>query len=123
MLYLLRLKNGRVDAASSGTLIDPQGKGRPLRLADFQVRPTGTWTSLHSGATYPAGWKISIPEAGYDLTLTPTLADQELRTGGSARLIYWEGQVQIQGRRGDKPLSGRGYVELTGYAGALGGRF
>jgi len=36
---------------------------------------------------------------------------------------YWEGQVQVQGRAGPRPLSGMGYVELTGYAGAMEGRF
>ena len=38
-------------------------------------------------------------------------------------IIYWEGQVSIQGVKHDQALSGQGYVELTGYAGSLGGRF
>jgi len=123
MLYLMRLKDGGIDPSSSGTLIDPQGKAHHLTLSDFSVKNTGTWTSPHSKATYPAAWEIALPRHGYRLTLTPTLADQELMTGGSANLTYWEGQVNITGSRDGKPLTGQGYAELTGYAGSLGMRF
>jgi predicted secreted hydrolase len=123
MLYLMRGTDGRPDAASSGTLVDPQGKAQHLSLADFAIEATGTWTSPHSKAVYPAGWSIAVPKAGLRLTLTPALADQELRTGGAARLIYWEGQVQITGSREEQPVTGKGYVELTGSAGSMGGRF
>lgn len=123
MLYLMRLKDGGIDQASAGTLVDPTGRAHPLKLADFQVTATGTWTSPQSRATYPAKWEIALPAWGYRLTLAPTLSDQELLTGGQTRLIYWEGQVQIAGTKNGQPLTGQGYVELTGYAGALGGRF
>lgn len=116
MLYLLRDANGAPDAASSGTIIDTQGQARHLALADFQVKPLGAWKSPHTGAAYPAGWEILIPKAGYRLNLTPTLADQEVRSEVPARLAYWEGQVQIQGTKDQQALSGKGYVELTGYA-------
>ncbi|MDI6853457.1 MAG: lipocalin-like domain-containing protein [Deltaproteobacteria bacterium] len=123
MLYLMRLKDGGLDPASSGTLIDPQGRAQHLNLSDFSIKSTRTWKSPHSGATYPSGWDITLPEHGFHLSLTPTLPDQELRTGGSANLIYWEGQVGIKGSKQGQPLAGQGYVELTGYAGSLGGRF
>ncbi|MGQ9688135.1 MAG: lipocalin-like domain-containing protein [Desulfobaccales bacterium] len=123
MLYVMRLKDGRLDPASAGTIVDLQGQSRPLGLADFQITPTGTWKSPHSGATYPSGWQITLPQEGYRLSLQPTLADQELRTGGRGGISYWEGQVRVHGAKNDKPLNGMGYVELTGYAGSLGGRF
>jgi predicted secreted hydrolase len=123
MLYLMRQADGQVDPASAGTLISPEGEARHLTLSDFQVRATGTWKSPHTHATYPAGWEIAVPGAGYRLSLTPTLNDQELRTGGRTRLIYWEGQVKVQGLKNGQPLTGQGYTELTGYAGSLGGRF
>jgi predicted secreted hydrolase len=72
---------------------------------------------------YPAGWQIALPAERLDLTLTPTMADQEVRAGEPARVSYWEGQVKIQGQKGDRRISGQGYVELTGYAGGMGGRF
>lgn len=123
MLYVMRLQDGSLDPASSGTLVDPQGRVRRLRPADFTIRATGTWRSPHSQATYPSGWQVSLPEAGYTLSVQPTLADQELRTGGNSPLIYWEGQVTIQGSNNAQPITGQGYVELTGYAGSLGGKF
>jgi predicted secreted hydrolase len=123
MLYVMRLKDGTIDPASSGTLVDPEGQARHLTLADFTIKSTGTWRSPHSQATYPAGWQISLPQEGYNLKIKPTLADQELHTGGSSPIIYWEGQASIQGTHDQQPVTGQGYVELIGYAGSLGGRF
>jgi len=123
MLYLLRHQDGSIDAASSGTLIDPRGQARRLKLSDFKLTPTNTWKSPHSQAAYPGGWKLEIPSAGYSLTLTPTLADQEIRAGEAGGVTYWEGQIKAQGQRHQKPISGLGYAELTGYAGKLGGMF
>jgi predicted secreted hydrolase len=123
MLYLLRQKDGTVDQASSGTLIDPQGHTRYLKRSDFQVKPTGAWTSPHTRAKYPAGWEIVIPGPGYHLRLTPTLPDQEIRAQVPAQVTYWEGEVKIEGVKNGAPVKGAGYAELTGYAGGLGGRF
>jgi predicted secreted hydrolase len=123
MLYLLRQKDGTMDPASSGTLIDPQGHTRHLQFSDFQVKPTGAWTSPHTGAKYPAGWEIAIPGPGYRLRLTPTRPDQEIRAQVPAKVTYWEGEIKIEGLKNHNPLTGAGYAELTGYAGGLGGRF
>ncbi len=123
MLYVMRLKDGSLDPASSGTLVDPGGRAHHLKLGDFNIKATGRWQSPHSGAAYPSGWRISLPKEGYHLTLQPTLKDQELRPGGRSPIIYWEGQVTVQGSRNQQAITGQGFVELTGYAGSLGGRF
>jgi predicted secreted hydrolase len=123
MLYLLRHQDGGVDPASSGSLIDPAGGARHLKLRDFQIKATGAWTSPHTRTKYPAGWEITIPEAGYRLKLTPTLADQEIRAPAPAKVTYWEGEVKIAGEKNGVPVTGVGYAELTGYAGRMGGRF
>jgi predicted secreted hydrolase len=123
MLYRLRHKDGSVDQASSGTLIDPQGHARHLPISDFQIKAIDSWTSPASGTKYPAGWEVSIPDAGYRLRLTPTLANQEIRAPAPAQLTYWEGQVSIEGTKNGVAVGGSGYVELTGYAGGLGARF
>jgi predicted secreted hydrolase len=34
-------------------------------------------------------------------------------------VTYWEGAVSITGKYDNNPVSGRGYVEMTGYAGKL----
>jgi predicted secreted hydrolase len=123
MLYLLRQKDGALDPASSGSLMEPSGNVRHLNLADFTVKPTGAWTSPHSRAQYPAGWEIAVPGAGYRLRITPTAPDQEIRSPAPAQVTYWEGQVKIEGVKNGAPVKGLGYAELTGYAGGLGGRF
>ncbi|KPV53593.1 hypothetical protein SE17_08730, partial [Kouleothrix aurantiaca] len=52
------------------------------------------------------------PSANLDLTSTPYLADQERPLA----TVYWEGAVRIEGTANGQPISGSGYVELTGYA-------
>jgi predicted secreted hydrolase len=51
-----------------------------------------------------------------DLHLEPLIDDQEIDAAASTGTIYWEGAVRVieNGRR-----IGAGYLELTGYAGAL----
>jgi len=56
-----------------------------------------------------------VPERALDLTLLPTLVDQELTTQKSTLVNYWEGSVRITGTVASTPVQGRGYVELTGY--------
>jgi predicted secreted hydrolase len=34
---------------------------------------------------------------------------------------YWEGAVRVSGVSGGQPVTGQGYVELTGYQGSLQG--
>ena len=123
MIYILRHLDGSPDPYSSGTLVDPQGNSQHLLLEDFVVQPLKTWQSARSGAVYPAGWRIRLPHQGYELELHPTVPNQELVTSQSTQITYWEGSVRITGTRNGEPVHGRGYVELTGYAEKLGGKF
>lgn len=116
MLYRLRRADGAADPASSGTLIAPDGTSRPLHLADFQLEASGEWRSPRSGARYPARWRVRVPGEELDLDVRPLLADQEL----DVSFRYWEGAVGIAGTHHGKPVRGRGYVELTGYAPSSG---
>jgi len=123
MIYILRLKDGSVEPASSGTLVGPDGAARHLRLADIFVSVLDHWKSPRSGGEYPSRWRIQVPSAGIDLVVAPLVANQELNTEGSTGVTYWEGAVAGQGTAGNQKISGDGYVELTGYAGSLGGLF
>jgi len=116
MIYLLRRGDGGHSSASSGTFVPASGPPVRLERKDFQVETLGRWKSPHSGGVYPSGWRVRLTSRGLDLTLTPNLKDQELRTPGSTRVTYWEGSVSIRGRAGSNTVEGRGYVELTGYA-------
>jgi predicted secreted hydrolase len=117
MLYRLRQKDGSVTPESSGSLIDAAGRVTYLPLAAFAVDATGTWTSPHTGGVYPSGWRVRVPGAHLDLTLMPVLLDQELANAGGG-VSYWEGAVDVSDGASGKSL-GVGYVELTGYAGAV----
>ena len=121
MLYVLRRTDGSVGPASSGTLILRDGSAVHLLLEQFSVEVLDTWDSPHSGARYPSRWRVRVPEYGIDKELEPLLADQELVTDGTTGVVYWEGAVREPGARDSSAC--RGYVELTGYAGELGGVF
>ena len=46
--------------------------------------------------------------------IEPLLSDQELPLS----VRYWEGAVVARGTAAGRPVTGRGYVEMTGYAAA-----
>jgi len=123
MLYFLRKNDGTVETESSGTLVEPDGRARHLELGEIRMEVLGTWKSPRSGGAYPNRWRIRIPAAGVDLQLAPLLAAQELITAGSTGVTYWEGAVEGRGSSSGKPVICEGYVEMTGYAGSLGGLF
>ena len=117
MLYLLRQKDGSVTPQSSGSLVEPDGRVRYLARSDFAIDHTATWKSPHTGGVSPSAWRVRVPAAKIDLTIAPTVADQEL-AGTTTGVSYWEGAVDIRDAFARK-LLGVGYVEMTGYAGAI----
>ena len=105
-----------------GTMVRPNGTTEHLDRDAFTVDVTGTWTSPSTGATYPAGWSIHLPDDKLTIDLAPTVADQELDTRGTTGVIYWEGSQTVTARRGPGrgvDVGGEAYVELTGYAPAV----
>lgn len=117
MLYRLRHQDGSVDPFSSGTYVDTAGKATYLGVKDFQMQPLAeTYTSPTTHATYPIAWRITIPSLGLDFHIQTPLPSQELSVAGYASLAYWEGAITISGSRGGLPISGVGYLEMTGYA-------
>jgi predicted secreted hydrolase len=115
MLYRLRRRDGAPDGNSSGTLVAGDGQGTNLGADDFSVRSLRAWTSPATGAVYPVEWELEIPSIGARLRVTPMMDDQELVTTRSTGIAYWEGAVRVEGTRDGEALTGRGYVELTGY--------
>jgi predicted secreted hydrolase len=67
-------------------------------------------------------WKIIIPPEELEITVRSLLDDHEFWTPKTTGIHYWEGPVQVSGKRNDSLLSGEGYMELTGYSEAIGGR-
>jgi len=117
----IRLKEGGARTAYTGTMVYEDGSYRQLNFDEYEITPTATWESPHTGAVYPSGWTITVAadvvraENDFALTITPLMADQELSSGDIA---YWEGAVRISG-----DATGYGYAELTGYVDSIAGRF
>jgi predicted secreted hydrolase len=121
MIYRLRREDGSRDRHSSGTLVRPGGTVVHLSSDDFTLEPSGlVFVSKASGARYPIAWRVSVPRHGIALDVSTPLDDQELRTAGSTGISYWEGLVDVTGRAGGRSVTGRGYLEMTGYAGSMG---
>jgi len=98
MYYQLRRDDGSTDPMSAGTWVMADGRSQ-------------RWDSP-AGGRYPIRWRLAVPAIALDIRIRPVLESQELFTS----VRYWEGAVDVAGTRGDNPVRGRGYVELTGYA-------
>ncbi len=122
MIGQIRLIDGGSDPYFGGLLINADGSTVYLPAASFTLTPLDTWASPHSGALYPAAWDVDIdlPSVGAGaeplrFNVRTLLADQELHGGG---VTYYEGAVALTG-----DVTGFGYMELTGYADSMTGRF
>jgi predicted secreted hydrolase len=112
-LMLFRLHDGQGGAAEvRGSLIGAGGAVRNLAEDAATMQPIRWWTSPHSGVRYPLDWRISLLDPAVGIEVRARMDDQELNT----QIRYWEGSVAAQGHADDKPVSGEGYLELTGYA-------
>jgi predicted secreted hydrolase len=111
MYYQLRREDGTISPFTGGTLVEADGSKRHLTAKDVDVVVLDRWTSGVSGAEYPVGWELRIPKEDLLLSVSAVMPNQELNVS----VRYWEGAVDISGTSGDSPVSGVGYVELTGY--------
>ena len=113
MFYNLRRNDGSQDVHSAGTLTLADGQSVYLSRDDLIIEVLDTWQSPRGGR-YPIAWRIEIPQYKLRLTVDPVLDAQELVT----TVRYWEGAVDVSGEQDGALVTGRGYVELTGYAGS-----
>lgn len=95
--------------------MDAQGRARFLGANDFVLSPGALWRSPHSKALYPLEWRIDVPSLELHLTQKTDLSDQELYSRSAVTPSYWEGAVTYSGDLAEKPVSGVGYLEMTGY--------
>ncbi len=115
MAYRLRRADGGQDSHSTLTEVDAQGRIQ-RRTTEFRMTASSTWPSPHGATAYPL--PLTLEAWGRRWRLVPLLKDQELRT----RLFtYWEGACRVLDEAGQEV--GDAYVELTGYAHSLQGRF
>ena len=117
MLYRMRTKEGGATPFSSGVFVPASGDPVRLRWEDVRFQETGQWRSPRTGARYPSGWTIAVPRLALEARIDPLLPDQELATEKSTGVTYWEGACRVAATRAGRPVAGRAYAELTGYAG------
>jgi predicted secreted hydrolase len=112
-LMAFRIRNTAGQAVHAhATWRDADGKLHQFASGEVSFIPLRTWTSPRNGASYPVQMEIRCgPHA---IQTTPVLDDQELSTRRPLPISYWEGLVTVKGT-----LSGRGYLEMTGYADAM----
>lgn len=93
--------------AASGPYIFSRG--------EVQFQAVRGWTSPSTRARYPVEWLVRTPADFY--AVKAVLDNQELNSRSSSGTIYWEGLSELFDSNGN--LVGRGYLEMTGYAGPL----
>jgi predicted secreted hydrolase len=98
-----------------GTVVGPDGTVSELGDDErITVEVLATWGSPATGRIYPMGWRIKIDRDV--LAVYPVLDDQELDTGATTGVVYWEGDSRVSrnGARG-VIVNGDAYVEITRY--------
>ena len=100
-----------------GSYLDPDGNAVYLmgEADGINIDVVDTWTSPHTGAAYPSGWSVQIATLDLDIEVVPILDDQEVTEGIPEAAIYWEGKSNVTREPWGESISGRAYVELTGY--------
>lgn len=107
MLFRLRAR-GDVDDYRHGMLISPAGRPRALDPSRISLQPLGQ--TPVAGRALPLHWRVDLPEIGRSLEVEALHPAQWL----DVDFPYWEGVVLVRGDGAGN--SGRGYLELTGYA-------
>lgn len=115
MIYQYRTKVGDTSPDTTGTFVDKDGNCTYLNRKDYTITVSSTWTSPNTGTEYPSRWQIVVPCLDITLDIEPFIEDQELDTRGTTMIVYWEGACKVTGKRAEKTITGRAYVELVGY--------
>jgi predicted secreted hydrolase len=107
MFYQLRTREGEMHAFSRGVLVEKDGGVHELSPAQVMLTPLRYWQA-DDGTAYPVEWRLQVPGLELDLSVQASLDDQLM----DHTVQYWEGAVDVSGSH-----AGRGYLELSGYAG------
>ena len=114
MAFRMRDRSGATLWASATVREHPDAPTHTFSGDDVAFTPLREWTSPHTGTRYPVAMRVRVGTATW--TLEPLMDDQELDARASTGTLYWEGAVRLRTQAAE---AGRGYLELTGYAGRL----
>lgn len=113
----LRRRDGSGTPIPSCLLVGSDGTSKSFRRRDIRLEPLDHWVSTQDDTSYPLAWRLTLPGEGLVLELAPFLEGQELDF--AARV--WSGTVDVSGSDDGNSVSGRGHLELSGYADAAEG--
>ncbi len=83
--------------------------------SDVRFNASAIWQSPSSAGRYPMQWQVITSRGTF--TVRSLMNAQELDSRSSTGTVYWEGLADLLDAQGK--LVGRGYLEMTGYAGRL----
>jgi predicted secreted hydrolase len=90
----------------------PGGAALTFEPSEVAFEPLQSWISPRTRAVYPIAQRIRVGSRQFETR--PLMQDQELDSRASSGIVYWEGASELlEGAH----TVGRGYLELTGYAG------
>lgn len=91
------------------------GPARSFGPSELRFAAERRWRSPATGVSWPVQWRVDSPAGRHTVR---ALADaQELDSRASTGALYWEGLAELLDEAGRR--IGLGYLELTGYGGAL----
>ncbi|WP_416139839.1 lipocalin-like domain-containing protein [Halomonas sp. HK25] len=105
------VRSRRLDGAGTPTvealLIDAQGTVVAFDDDAAQLELARHWQGAQ--AAWPVDWRLRLGDL--QLVITPVVDAQE----HAFMVSVWSGLVRAQGQHGDRPVSGVGTLQLTGY--------
>ncbi len=113
MAFRMRDRGGK-SLWAGGSRRDARGVDHALARDGIAFEPLRTWTSPRTGIAWPVEFRVRA--GGTDYRIAPLMDDCELDSRLSTGTVYWEGAARMSS---DGRPVGRGYLELTGYGGAL----
>ncbi|MGU3316758.1 lipocalin family protein [Sphingomonas sp. M6A6_1c] len=82
----------------------------PIPEGQLRLERVGTWKSPHTGYTYPARWKVTLP--GGTIDIVPVIQDAELYAPATQK-FYYEGPARVSGTLGGRAVTGRAFAEMN----------
>jgi predicted secreted hydrolase len=114
--FRLRTRDGG-SVWSGGSFRRPGEAARVFEGVDaVRFEPGRRWTSPATNTAYPVDWRVATPAGRW--RVRALLDAQELDSRSSTGSVYWEGLSELIDEASGQRV-GRGYLEMTGYAGVL----
>ncbi|MXZ79821.1 MAG: carotenoid 1,2-hydratase [Gammaproteobacteria bacterium] len=109
MAFQIRQEEG--EPYRHAVLIRPDSRKQHIEVV--AMKPVRRWRSPATGIEYPIGWELefSAPDGSISIAVESLMPDQEV----DLMFRYYEGAVGLTGLYGNLGISGRGYMEMTGY--------